>query len=127
MKKVETWIADDGEEFSTEEECYAYEHRLDGVWGAALFLDDDFNVIENDLEQIYDRFQYIVILDAEKAPQLFWAIWNYEHCFIYPENYSDGTLLKWDGGDETYINLVRQSEKILDELRSVTKAVSSLG
>ena len=102
MKKVVTWIADDGEEFATEEQCWAYEHRFDDALDAALFLDDDFNVIPFSLERVYDSFQYIFIKDAEKARDLFWAIYNWESCFVIPKGYKNGDILSWNGDCESY-------------------------
>lgn len=123
MKKVVTWVAEDETEFDTEEECYAYEHRYDGVMDAAVFLDDEFNVIEQDFEQIYDRFVYIVIKDKEKAPGLFDALHDYEWCFVRPEEYSDATILMWDSEEECYIDLRKQEAEIAEKLRSIQKAV----
>ena len=124
MKKVVTWIADDGEEFATEEQCYAYEHRFDDALDAALFLDDDFNVIPFNLERVYDSFQYIVIKDAEKARDLFWAIYNWESCFVIPKDYKNGDILSWDSDDETYDFLYEERRKLNEKIDRIEKAVS---
>lgn len=124
MKKVVTWIADDGEEFATEEQCWAYEHRFDDALDAALFLDDDFNVIPFNLERVYDSFQYIFIKDAEKARDLFWAIYNWESCFVIPKDYKNGDILSWDGDHETYDFLYEERRKLNEKIDSIEKAVS---
>lgn len=124
MKKVVTWIADDGEEFDTEEQCLAYEHRFDDALDAALFLDDDFNVIPFNLERVYDSFQYIVIKDAEKARDLFWAIYNWENCFVIPKDYKDGDILSWNGDCESYDFLYEERRKLNEKIDRIEKAVS---
>lgn len=124
MKKVVTWIADDGEEFDTEEQCLAYEHRFDDALDAALFLDDDFNVIPFNLERVYDSFQYIVIKDAEKARDLFWAIYNWEICFVIPKGYKNWDILSWNGDCESYDFLYEERRKLNDKIDSIEKAVS---
>lgn len=124
MKKVVTWIADDGEEFATEEQCWAYEHRFDDALDAALFLDDDFNVIPFNLEEVYERFQYIVIRDAKKAHDLFLAIYNWEGCFVIPKDYKDGDILSWNGEYDEYDFLYEKRRSIGEEIDNIEKAVS---
>ena len=123
MKKVVTWIADDGEEFATEEQCWAYEHRFDDALDAALFLDDDFNVIPFNLERVYDSFQYIFIKDAEKARDLFWAIYNWESCFVIPKGYKNGDILSWNGDCESYDFLYEERRKLNEKIDRIGKAV----
>lgn len=126
MRKIITWIAEDGEEFPTEEECYAHEHRFDYANDAAVFLDDEFNVLfPFDLETVYDKFIYIVIRDEEKAHDLFWAIHDWERCFEMPKDYHAGDILKWDGNDEVYVDLKKKLSEIGEEIASIEKAVSA--
>ena len=127
MQIKTTYIADDGEEFATEKECFAYEHRFDNAMYAAIFLDEDFNVIPFDLEKIYDNFIYIVIQDAEKAKDLFNAIHDWEWRFVRPETYSVGDFLMWDADDEWYVNLKQKAAEIQEKIDAIEKAVNSLG
>ena len=127
MKKVVTWIAEDETEFETEQECWEYEHRYDGIKDSAIFLDDEFNVIEWDLEKVYDRFIYIYIRDAEKSLGLFNALHDWEWCFVKPEDVHNGDILKWDSDDELYIDLKKKAAEIAVELEAVGKAVASCG
>ena len=53
MKKVEKWIADDGKEFETEQECYAYENMYNTIYENAVFLDDNFNIIKVNDDNFY--------------------------------------------------------------------------
>ena len=56
MRKVEYWVAEDGEEFDTEKECYDYEHKDDKLANAiTLFKNEDdllerTSIFKNDLE-----------------------------------------------------------------------------
>lgn len=136
MKKVVTWIAEDETEFETEQECWEYEHRFDGIKDSAIFLDDEFNVIEWDLEKVYDRwdlekvydrFIYIYIRDAEKSRRLFNVLHEWEQCFVKPEDVHNGDILKRDFYDELYIDLKKKAAKIAAELEAVGKAVASCG
>lgn len=127
MKKVVTWIADDETEFETEQECWRYEHRLDGVKDSVIFLDDEFRPIEFDLANIYELFQYIIIRDAEKAPAVFEELHSYEWCFVRPDGYTDGDVLKWDGDEEDYIDLKKTLLELAEEVRSIERAVESCG
>lgn len=47
MRKVEYWVAEDGEEFDTEEECYDYEHRYDDLARKAVLIDTRGNRLNN--------------------------------------------------------------------------------
>jgi len=127
MRKQITYIADDGEEFATEEECYEYEHRLDGAKDSVIFLDEDFKLIPFDFAQIYDRYIYMVIMDSEKAKQLFDAIHDYEWRFVRPESHKDGDVLMWDADNEWYVDLLKDRDDLLDKIRNIAKAVNSMG
>lgn len=125
MRKVVTWIAEDGEEFETQEECYAWEHRFDENVGGVVFLDDYFCIIPFDLEQIYDDFQYAVIKDADKAAELFRAIREWERCFVIPTGYKNGDILSWDSDDEKYDFLYEERRKLNEKIDRIEKAVSA--
>lgn len=127
MRKQITYIADDGEEFASEEDCYAYEHRFDDAMNAAVFLDSKFNVIPFDLEKVYVNSIYIVIRDEEKAKDLFWAIHEYEDLFEPPENYHNGDLIAWDGHRGEYIDLYAERDRLNQKIASIKKAVKDMG
>lgn len=128
MTIVTTYVADDGEEFPTEEACYAYEHRFDDAKNAVIFLDDEFNVIPwGDLEEIYDNFIYMVIRDEDKARDLFWAIYQWEGCFTIPHDYHNGDLIAWDGDNEEYVDLYAKRDQLNRKINAIKKAVNDLG
>ncbi len=41
MRKVEYWVAEDGEEFDTEKECYEYEHKYDALAGKIILFENE--------------------------------------------------------------------------------------
>jgi len=128
VRKQITYIADDGEEFATEEQCYAYEHRFDDAKDSVIFLDGEFNVIPwGDLEKIYDNFIYLVIRDEEKAHDLFWAIHEWENCFEMPKGYQTGDFIAWDCANEEYVDLRAECNALNRKINAITKAVSQLG
>lgn len=47
MKKVEYWVAEDGEEFDTEAECYDYEHKHDNLARKVILIDRNGNRLDN--------------------------------------------------------------------------------
>ena len=59
MRKVEYWVAEDGEEFDTEKECYDYEHKYDNLANAITLFKNEDTILEktsnfkNDLEIAY--------------------------------------------------------------------------
>lgn len=126
MKKVITWVADDGEEFYSEADCYAYEHRFDDANEAVIFLDDEFNIIPFRLDEVYEKFMYFVIRNEEKAVELFRAIHNWERCFEMPEEYHDGDLIAWDAGNYEYVDLRTQRDKINRKIEAIEKAVNAV-
>ncbi len=59
MRKVEYWVAEDGEQFDTEKECYDYEHKDDELANAIILFEDEDTILErtlifkNDLEHAH--------------------------------------------------------------------------
>lgn len=47
MRKVEYWVAEDGEEFDTEDACYEHEHRYDDLARKVILIDRDGNRLDN--------------------------------------------------------------------------------
>lgn len=65
-----TYIADDGTEFDTEEECLEYEDEFKRLMDSAQFFDDNF-VTRHTLEDIEYDAVYVYIRDSKKAEKLF--------------------------------------------------------
>ena len=72
MRKVEYWVAEDGEEFDTEEACYDYEHKHDDLARKVILIDRDGNRLDNTAtfrNNIEDCIEMIVD-DDETAVEL---------------------------------------------------------
>ena len=127
MKIVTTYVADDGEVFYSEADCYAYEHRFDDANEAVIFFDDELNIIPFGLDEVYEKFMYFVIRNEEKADELFRAIHDWEHCFVMPEEYHNGDLIAWDAGNYKYVDLRTQRDELNRKINAIEKAVSQVG
>ena len=72
MRKVEYWVAEDGEEFDTEKECYEYEHQHDDLARKVILIDRHGNRLNNtgnfkkDIEDCYE----MIVDDDETAVEL---------------------------------------------------------
>ena len=115
MKIVTIYVADDGEEFYSEADCYAYEHRF------------ELNIIPFGLNEVYEKSMYFVIRNEEKAVDLFRAIHDWEHCFKMPGEYHDGDLIAWDEDNYEYVDLRAQRDELNRKIDAIEKAVNSLG
>ena len=72
MKKIEYWVAEDGEEFDSEKECYDYEHRHDNLASKVTLIDRDGNLLDNTAtfrKNIEDCYE-MIIDDDETAVRL---------------------------------------------------------
>lgn len=62
------YIAEDGKEFETEEECREYESSLD-FSSVAFFMDNKKRILEPNLDAM-DSVWYMVIKNSQEAPDL---------------------------------------------------------
>ena len=69
MRIETTYIADDGTEFSTEEECREYENEFKRLMDSAQFFDENF-ITCRELGDI-EYAVYVYIRDSKKAEMLF--------------------------------------------------------
>ena len=72
MRKVEYWVAEDGNEFDTEKECYDYEHRYDDLARKVTLIDRDGNLLSNSstFKNNIDESLEMIIPDDETAVEL---------------------------------------------------------
>ena len=73
MEKVVYWLAEDGEQFGTEEECINYEMKLMDVSGVRTFDDkyQELSVEKNGFEDFFGKADFMYIIDKEKALKVF--------------------------------------------------------
>ena len=78
MRKVEYWVAEDGEEFDTEKACYDYEHQHDDLASRVVLINDGrrIDAFANFRKAIEDCEEMIVD-DDETAVELM-AFFKYE-------------------------------------------------
>lgn len=72
MRKVEYWVAEDGEEFDTEAACYEHEHQHDDLARKVILIDRHGNRLNNSASfkrNIEDCLEMIVD-DDETAVEL---------------------------------------------------------
>ena len=72
MRKVEYWVAEDGEEFDTEEACYEHEHQHDDL-ASKIVLIDSFNIVLDgcsNLKKAIEDCCEIIVDDDETAVEL---------------------------------------------------------
>ena len=71
-----TYIADDGTEFDTEEECRAYENEFNDLLASVEFFDENFILIRK-VEDVESDVTFMYIRDAKKAKKLFPRLCDY--------------------------------------------------
>lgn len=99
------YIADDGEEFETEEECRAYEKAMDPKDSIVMF-DSEFEILHGgDPATMYEAAMYLYIINEEKATAFFnWISVNTG--YNTPDEYHTGDLLYYaDYPKDGYSNL----------------------
>ena len=72
MRKVEYWVAEDGEEFDTENACYEHEHRYDDL-ASRVVLIDSFNIVLDGLSNLKKAIEdccEMIVDDDETAVEL---------------------------------------------------------
>ena len=131
MKKVTKYYSFDDKQFETEEECVKYEKTVfDLMNNAALFFDEDFNLIENDLlfKLIVDyKMSYIYVKDEKLCDQAFDNIEQYTWICVYPdEGYSAGDVIYYDYDRDEWHNLTRQFNELKFKLDEMSKSISSV-
>lgn len=68
MKKVITWVAFDGEEFSSEEECVQYEERLDRALKTFIFYKNGSPIPCNSLEELEAAYNLSEVIRINDYP-----------------------------------------------------------
>lgn len=71
MRKVEYWVAEDGEEFDTEAACYEHEHQHDDLASRVVLIDDGKRIdpFANFRKAVEDCDE-IIVDDDETAVEL---------------------------------------------------------
>ena len=104
------YIADDGEEFETEEECAAHERCMKTLPGTLGF--DDAAVFQNpadsNADEAFSRSEYIFIVDEEEAAKTF-EYFGSEYGYTVPATtYHTGDILRYDYDKDVWVNMVKE-------------------
>lgn len=117
MRIERTYIAFDETEFSDKEECLTYEKYIRENMKAAIFYDDEREVVDVEKEGTGNAY-YIRIVNAKKAPALFrWL--NDQFGMEHPkdDDYEDGDLYVYDCDHDEWVNLTAQ-KKFIEKVES---------
>ena len=109
-----TYIAADGEEFETEEECLEHERVCDPGDSVVLYYSDCDRITDGrDIIEMFERADHIYVRDAEQA-KIFFNWINEETGMDIPHNVADNTIYSYDGLRAAYFNLNEAIEELLD-------------
>lgn len=120
IKKL--YIAEDGEEFETEEECLEYESKRDVHDAILMFARNRLPIVDVDSVTAFEDSNYLYILDAEKAKAFFDYVSD-AYCLATPnlEEVEDHALFAYDYDNncQGYIDVndkIAELEVLRDEL-----------
>lgn len=119
------YIANDGEEFETSQECLEYERSMDPS-DCVLMFDEELNVLrDEDPGKNFEQSIYLYILNAEKAEKFFkWVDDNYG--YSCPENPVNNRLYSFNIHTQKYDDFEEFVEDLLMKRRYLLKKVERL-
>ena len=121
-----TYIACDGEEFETEEECLQYERGILGHKGI-LFFDSERNVIENDDPVLkYELSLYIYIVDKDQAKVYFEWLNNYAG-YNYGDDFETGHVYMYNTRTCEYEDLAEKINELIGFENDIFGHVKEIG
>lgn len=114
MIEKSIYVADDGEEFTTREECERYERRFEKA-RSIIFFDEDFNNLHKE-KDIYDKVEkafYMFISNAEDAKEFFNTIGWEMSCSVPTEDLvKDNTIVAYAEDGYCWYNLTEKLEEL---------------
>lgn len=117
------YIAEDGEEFDTSDECLKYEAKRDAHGAVIMFDSNRLPIVDTDSVTAFEDSNYLYIIDAEKAKAFFDYVSD-AYCLATPnlEEVEDHALFAYDYDHscQSYIDLdgkIADLEVLRDELR----------
>lgn len=116
------YIAEDGEEFETSDECLKYESKRNATGAVLMFAGNRLPIVDTDSVTAFEDATYLYILNAEKAKAFFDYISEaYGMAVPNPEEVTDHALYSYEDrcGGDGYIDLngeIAELEVLRDEL-----------
>lgn len=116
MRVEKTYFAFDETKFENEEECLAYERKVNSIMGSAMFYDDERKPVDAAKDGTGSVY-YIRIVDAKRAPSLFrWRGFDYPN----GDDCKDGDLFVYDCDHDEWVNLneqLRWTQSVIDSFK----------
>jgi hypothetical protein len=118
------YIAEDGEEFETSDECLKYEKKRDVRNAVIMFDSNRLPIVDTDSVTAFEDSNYLYIIDAEKA-KVFFDYVSDAYCLAIPnlEEVENHALFaydyNYDSSCQNYINVndkIAELEVLRDEL-----------
>lgn len=114
MTTIEIYVADDGTEFRDEEECRMYEDSKRD-YSSVRFFDieqEEINPNAYTIDCLYSDANYLIIMDAERAKELFTYLYE-TYGFEPPREYETGDILAYDEDDGGWYDLVKKIDELI--------------
>lgn len=122
MKTRIIYIAEDGEEFETSDECLKYEKQRDVHDAIIMFASNRLPITDADSITAFEDAQYLYILNEERAKAFFGAIKD-DYSYAIPEldKVTNFSLYAYeeDRSGQSYVDLddkIAELEVLRDEL-----------
>lgn len=117
-----TYIAIDGEEFDTEEECREYERRCD-PGDSLIMLNRNYVVVQgSDPIDAFEHSEIFYIRDAKKAREFFSFV-NERTGYVVPKDIEKDRIYIYNDSIDGYDDLRAELKRLDDIRKKVTSAV----
>ena len=117
-----TYIANDGEEFETEEECLEYENRCDPGDSLVMINQNCVAVQASNPIDAFEHSEIYYIRDAAKAAVFFWFV-NDQTGYAVPEEIEDDGIYIYNPSIDGYVDLRAELERLGDIQKKVVEEV----
>lgn len=117
------YIADDGEEFETEEECLEYEEQLRCIDGVDMFTYTFEKCNQGGLEA-FEHATYMFISDPDRAEKYFEYVQR-EGGYDTPGYFIPGDCLRYDERSDSWINMRDEIQELQDNLLKLMMQVDA--
>ena len=120
------YIAYDGEEFETEEECAAHERCMADLPGILGFnCEGEFqDPKQSDVDRAFNDSEYVFIVDEEEAAKTFEFIKDY-YGYEAPEEFHNGDLLHYNGEEDEWENTIDKYISFTERLTTLFESVNA--
>lgn len=103
MTVYKTFVAEDGTEFDTEEECLAYEQAVSET--GMRFFDSKLKEIKTDTAVTAADNAYFIVVENDEQAMAFISYLRSEYGTVMPCPVSDGQVWGYDAEKETWLEI----------------------